>query len=1475
MYRISRIRLAGVGPTDARFDKPSPDTAPFEISCIGASGTPEDSVIWLENGGGKTVFLALLFHVLRPDKAPLVGGDKQSQRTGGRRAEISDFVLPNDVSHAVCEWVAADSDDRLITGMVAERKGSGVNRTWYLLNVREGAASLDDLIFDVDGRRVPLARYIESLEQLASKAGKAGRRNRVEMTKTSVQRQWFDVLANHDLDPALFEYQVRMNRSEGGATSLFRFPSPERFVEFFLQLTLNPETVTAVSDELSRVAEKVASLPRKELELAHATGAGDRLEALAGAWAQFEAADQARTGAQHDAERLHDQLAASVSLAAEVAADAAEHWEKLGEERATIDRVRREADTRAKTVAIQLADRRVALLADDVTAAENEAQDRQLTVSAWPRVPDQLRRTGLDSRIAEVRRAVQAAEQDAEPLRERRDGLLRSLRRVIDDAAGLAEADVEGADERIKAAKDDERLHTESLRKAERRTSEITGLLRGLDQQVERHQKALDKAVADGTLPSGVELATALEHARSELRELGEIIARIKAERDSLAATLPDLRHTARDAETEATTAAAVLQQHRERVAAATSERERLAADPLLAELGAEGSDLDLVGADLVTRLSEEASRRRAEAIAAEAAAAEDQRAADSLERDHLLPARAEVDELCRLLHAAGIASATPGWRYLVDAVPTASHAAAVGAHPALVDGIVVATADLDRARDALADAGPTAAILIAAGSLLTEPSAEQGPGWVIPPAAALHDRGASEDELARRQERLADASARSAKIAAVERAARFLADSIAAHLEEWPAGTLPAAVALQEELAHRAESTRDAADEASAAVVAAETLVSETDRAIEQPRGRHTQTQLRVGRLERLDADAADVAEAAAQASELRAETETLRRTIGEATEQLGLATVARQAAEGTKATAERTLDGLRQQIAALPDPGDGSYVDDAGTDIVSLRATYETAVGVYNDATSGSDIADELAVLEQQRQVLEAEWTARPIALRERIEQLAATPAASSPVARTAAEKEAAEAAGRASARHGDLRTNLGVAKAHRNALPDPEPTWPVDPFHIPDGLQALEQMSAEMAAAFEDARLRAAEIREQLATAATARDERRAAHEALNLQNTTLAHNLGDREPQPAPAYDGDAVEAVAVALRRITEATRKREEADTKWRAAAHAAGVFARDDRWAGLTGELARRLRDDEPLVLARASKDLLIQTRILEQRLRDDIAHLDTHRQMLVNSLGDAVSEAARSLRSARRKSELPAGLGDWSHQPFLKIAIELARDRAELDGRLRRFTNDLLERAASGANLPLGADLICQATLACTDKVVTVDVLKPNKAQRLRYVPITETATLSGGMRATAAIAMFCTLAKVRAANRTGRIGVGTLILDNPLGDANATYLVALQRLVAQMSDVQLVYTTGVNDMDALRLFPVVTRLTNEAAKRSHLAYVVADEAFLKRLAPADGDNAVVTGTRLVRRQQPLLAVDLASMDGDEDDA
>ena len=59
--------------------------------------------------------------------------------------------------------------------------------------------------------------------------------------------------------------------------------------------------------------------------------------------------------------------------------------------------------------------------------------------------------------------------------------------------------------------------------------------------------------------------------------------------------------------------------------------------------------------------------------------------------------------------------------------------------------------------------------------------------------------------------------------------------------------------------------------------------------------------------------------------------------------------------------------------------------------------------------------------------------------------------------------------------------------------------------------------------------------------------------------------------------------------------------------------------------------------------------------------------------------------------------------------------------------------------------------------------------------------------------------------------------------LLLDNPIGRASSAHLVRLQRDVAAAHGIQLIYTTGVNDHEALRALPNVIRLRNERVDRN----------------------------------------------------
>src|SRR3954452_14077704 len=103
------------------------------------------------------------------------------------------------------------------------------------------------------------------------------------------------------------------------------------------------------------------------------------------------------------------------------------------------------------------------------------------------------------------------------------------------------------------------------------------------------------------------------------------------------------------------------------------------------------------------------------------------------------------------------------------------------------------------------------------------------------------------------------------------------------------------------------------------------------------------------------------------------------------------------------------------------------------------------------------------------------------------------------------------------------------------------------------------------------------------------------------------------------------------------------------------------------------------------------------------------------------------------------------------------------------------------------------------------------------------------------------------------------------GTLFLDNPIGRANATYLLELQRAVSDALGVQLLYTTGLFDTTALAEFPLVIRLRNDADLRAGLKYISAEEHLrpgLPQQAPAgerDAVHSASTATRMYKHPAP----------------
>lgn len=124
------------------------------------------------------------------------------------------------------------------------------------------------------------------------------------------------------------------------------------------------------------------------------------------------------------------------------------------------------------------------------------------------------------------------------------------------------------------------------------------------------------------------------------------------------------------------------------------------------------------------------------------------------------------------------------------------------------------------------------------------------------------------------------------------------------------------------------------------------------------------------------------------------------------------------------------------------------------------------------------------------------------------------------------------------------------------------------------------------------------------------------------------------------------------------------------------------------------------------------------------------------------------------------------------------------------------------------------------------------------------------------------TSAILLYCNLARLRARNR-GRLASQTsvLMLDNPFGMASRLSFLEVQLDVARAAGVQLVYTTGVKDYDAVSLFPNVNRLRPAGFDAKHRQWLLARTDVLRR---TDGMDMA----RIVRSARDADEVDASAV-------
>ncbi|MDQ1021101.1 hypothetical protein [Streptomyces afghaniensis] len=1539
MYELSRVRLYSIGPAGARYadtvldlrgvGEPVPDPAPtqaefFEEEPVGPPRRPAPAgVLFLENGGGKSVLLKLIFSVMLPGHRNTLGGASSGV--------LRKFLLADDCGHVALEWQHVLTGECVVVGKVSEWRGRQVSNdprkfaeAWYSFRPGPGL-SLDNLpVAESTAVRAPAEgqsgargrrRTMKGFRDALMEAGKTY--PHLEVHWEEIHDRWIEHLGDLGLDPELFRYQREMNADEGEAAGLFAVKKDADFTDLLLRAVTDTRDTDGLADLVSGFGNKLGRRAELIAERDFTAGSVDLLGRIVEAAEARSRARDVHTAAERRTRTLARRLSArgvrerarAADLAQRVtaAAYAVTHAEAARERSALISA---ELAYRHASLALAAAEKSAA-------AQKRELADARTLYSAWQAAEAVLRHRAAADRVARVSAAIQEAERDAAPALAARSKAAVDLVRALHAAAENAENHANEEEERSAALQEVSdaayRDSTAAATQAQRARSEVGHLKQRLTEVEQETAEAVRAGWLDDSAPDADPARAALAASDAEKTAVAAWDAAREAShratehaREAAAAETRAELTAARAA--DAATAAERAYEAERRTAEALAGEVRLAellsltyetrpgipqprhgtdsepaTRPAPGEHGLSPEELDRFADDLRDLLDDAVSSAERQLFDLRTAAADDSRILGALGDGGLLPPGPDVLATVEFLGEHGI-PALPGWRYLAQAVDPADHARVLAARPELVDGVIITDPDSHaRAREALGDAAllPRSAVAVGTAAALLAPTpapdTDSGDVFLVPPNPAMHDEHAADEE---RQALRARAAERDEEIRTL--AARLGKDrELAARLASWRTGCPAGRLA---ELAQAAHDTRAFAEESEAELAEARTVRAEADEAAAEA-ARVRDERQEAAQKARRSADA--LAGLAFRLRERAGWQVKLRELADEAAESEAAAQAcleraraadedrraAQRAADDARRTA-RALRAERSEIAGAPDDVPEDDAQTPKTSLPALREAYRAASQLYEKVGVGADLRAEQARAESDESAARADLDRLSNKVRTRAEQLLESPDGSDGPSRQAAAARAEELVQLLETRMSSASEQLGRLRgeAERHAPEDgeahtdlPEDLQPRDAEHAQTLLRTATAELASHTEALNQAREAHAEL---LDAHRAAEDAASGFDEIAAMLRDLLREHPTDEEQEETEPYPGSPEEArqsAAEARRSLRGCAADLSAAEAAVREASDILVRHANSTRYEQVRTPARQQIRELPASALPEHAQKWADAFAPRLRVLTDELEQLERNRDSIVDRLRGLVESALATLRSAQRLSRLPEGLGEWSGQEFLRIRFE-EPDQATLTERLGEVIDEAT-RAAVKKNSDLRRDgmslLLRGVAAALQPKGVAVEILKPDAVLRAERVPVGQMGDVfSGGQLLTAAIALYCTMAALRSNDR-GRDKhrhAGTLFLDNPIGRANATYLLELQRAVSDALGVQLLYTTGLFDTTALAEFPLVIRMRNDADLRAGLKYISVEEHLRPGLPqqPQAGEavHSEITATRMYKR-------------------
>jgi hypothetical protein len=1432
MPQLLKLRFVSLGHPQARMDN-------LLLTFQGPDGRATDSTLWLRNGGGKSSILNLFFAIVRPHKSEFLGGKAEA-----KQRSLNDYILASDRAVAVAEWQldpAVDSMglefERFITGVFYERReGSGdLRRLFFSCRVapEHPESTLENLpLYSASNgsrSRRTLGAFREAWRSLRDRAP------HLDVGDTENQREWQEVLEAARIDPELFSYQVRMNQREGGADELFRFAEAEDFIDFLLALALEPafgdrvgKNITAFRRELLQRKEQL--VPERDL--------------VAGLIARMGAV----RGIRDRRERLRTELGEARADLEALDALAAVRLEELGEDAERLDEARArhvasaEEQTRQATAkrgrAAQLKKHAAKLRLERLTEEHEQVQDdwrtAQRLARIWSAAVPLRRAIQFEEKAKDQRRSLHQREREHAPLRAELESAARRFASALVWRAQDHRKKAEEARRDEKTDREEARDYRRQAVEAGKVQSQAETEAKGLDQRLEAVESTRRQLVREGLLGSDESADTGVSRWTAKATDHEAAVERLDGEIVRLDEALETFDGAIEGAADALSQCQSEHQKLEDRLERAIPEREVIEGDAVLAAaLELETLDADRIGIDAVGTLEQAARAAQRMVVDTRLAAADDERAALHLEEHGLLPPSPDAQRVVEFLGERLGGQAWSGWSWIQANVPKQGARAAVRKAPSLAQGVVVRPTDLQRAAELLREAGlePEGPVLIGDTDALMR--APDLPGVIVGPREqGWFDRDVAQVRLTELRARLDEHRQRIQSAELRQRDLTRAAESLRSFRARYPVGWYESTSRAVQGAALRAEEARMRLHELqeerkrkTAERKRVETERREQERNVETARNavrrlgafleEHVQPSAKWRTdLESAKARAKKAADEVKQWQDLADAVDERATGSSEAAQKQGeearvieTERSALEYVEGEVVGEPGPLDELRDRyrlllsqyeekvgadaLLALAKQNDDNAKDERGrlakllsADITEEIAREHLAGLVEPDTVDQVRAAAETKAnsLLGKRLSLESQINPARQAL-EKAEEDCKTFIMLAPLQRAPSTPELADA---------EVATLESEAKLHQNSA---------------GSEQALADETKHNA---EQVRQRAAEVERHAERVKSLCDD----------YADLLAEGVGPLGPGLPATLEESLLPA---RLKKLGDGLRK---ARADWQAMDNERGTaiaglraFAAGPDFERLNAPWVRRLQEHDEPALESASEQLGAQLELRRNVLEEQISGVDRHRTVLVDELHAVAEEGMKLLRQASSLSKLPDHVPGVGGAHFLRIQTQEPDDPSEKRARLAELIDELLE-----GKHDLGGVALVQAAVRRLARPVQVRVLHPDPALDRRTVSIPEMARSSGGEQLTGAILLYCTLARVRGRSRgVSRRASSVLILDNPIGRASRVRFLELQRDVARAMGVQLIYTTGVNDHEALRALPNVIRLRNERVDRN----------------------------------------------------